>query len=186
VQTGELLEGAAAGFGKRLGAVGDRWSAPTPDDDWDIRALVNHVTGELLWLVPLLEGKTIADVGDSLDGDVLGDDPVATWDEAVAAATSVIASVDPSLTVHLSYGDRTAEEYLTEVGADVLVHTWDLARAVGGDERLDPALVDVVAAWFADVEPMWRGAGVIAERPTVPAGADAQTTLLASFGRDAT
>jgi uncharacterized protein (TIGR03086 family) len=182
---GQLLEGAASAFGSRLAAVGDRWSAPTPDDEWDVRALVNHVTGELLWLVPLLEGKTIADVGDRLEGDVLGDDPVATWDAALADASAAIASVDPSTVVHLSYGDRTAEEYTFEVGADVLVHTWDLARAVGADEGLDPALVDVVAAWFQTHEDMWRGAGVIGERPPVATGADAQTQLLAAFGRDA-
>jgi uncharacterized protein (TIGR03086 family) len=185
VRKGELLEGAAKGFGTRLAAVADRWSAPTPDDEWDVRALVNHVTGELLWLVPMLEGKTIADVGSALDGDILGDDPVTTWDDAVSAAAAAIQAVDAAATVHLSYGDRTAEEYLFEVGADVLIHTWDLARAVGADERLDPAFVDSVAAWFADVEPMWRGAGVIAERPPVPSGADAQTQLLAAFGRDA-
>lgn len=186
MRTGELLHGAASGFGSRVRAVGDRWSAPTPDDGWDVRALVNHVTGELLWLVPMLAGRTIADVGDRLDGDILGADPVATWDGAVADAAAAIEAVDPSSTVHLSYGDRTSAEYLNEVGADVLIHTWDLARAVGADERLDPALVDVVAVWFVDVEPMWRGAGVIAERPAIAADADAQTQLLAAFGRDAT
>jgi uncharacterized protein (TIGR03086 family) len=185
MRMGELLERAAVGFGARLDGVEDRWSAPTPAAEWDVRALVNHVTGELLWLVPMLEGQTIADVGDRLDGDVLGEDPVATWQGAVADASRSIAAVEPASTVHLSYGDRTAEEYLTEVGADVLIHTWDLARAVGGDDRLDAALVDAVAGWFPDVEPMWRGAGVIAERPAVPADADAQTRLLAAFGRDA-
>jgi uncharacterized protein (TIGR03086 family) len=186
VATGELLEAAATGFGSRLRAVGDRWSAPTPDDEWDVRTLVNHVTGELLWLVPMLEGKTIADVGDALDGDVLGDDPIATWDGAITVASAVIEGVDPSTTVHLSYGDRTADAYLAEVGADVLIHTWDLARAIDADDRLDPALVEAVAAWFPAVEPMWRGAGVIADRVRVPDGADAQTALLAAFGRDAT
>lgn len=183
MRMGELLEGAATGFGARLGAVGDRWSAPTPDDEWDVRALVNHVTGELLWLVPLLEGKTIADVGDRLDGDILGDDPVATWSGAVSAAKQAISAVDPAATVHLSYGDRTADEYTFEVGADVLIHTWDLARAVGADERLDAALVDAVAAWFPAQEDMWRGAGVIGERPSVSSDADSQTKLLAAFGR---
>ena len=186
MSTGELFERAAAEFSARLRDVGDRWTAPTPDADWDVRALVNHVAGEALWLSPLLEGKTIADVGGRLDGDVLGDDPVATWDLAVAEAAGVIAAVDPAATVHLSYGDRTAEEYLTEVGTDVLIHTWDLARAVGGDERLPADLVDRVAEWFPAAEEMWRGAGVIAARPEVPDGADAQTKVLAMFGRDAT
>jgi uncharacterized protein (TIGR03086 family) len=139
-----------------------------------------------VWATPLLEGRTIAEVGDRFDGDVLGADPVATWERAVADARSAIAGVDPGAAVHLSYGDRTAEEYLTEVGADVLVHTWDLARALGGDERLPADLVDRVAEWFPAAEEAWRGAGVIAARVPVPDGADAQTRLLAMFGRDAT
>ena len=40
-----------------------------------MRDLVNHVVGEDRWTVPLVEGRTIADVGSSLDGDLLGDDP---------------------------------------------------------------------------------------------------------------
>ena len=186
MSTGELFERAAAEFSARLRDVGDRWTAPTPDADWDVRALVNHVAGEALWATPLLQGSTIAEVGDRFDGDVLGADPVATWDRAVADAAAAIAAVDPSATVHLSYGDRTAEEYLTEVGTDVLIHTWDLARALGGDERLPADLVDRVAEWFPAAEEAWRGAGVIAARPAVPDDADAQTRLLAMFGRDAT
>ncbi len=69
--------------------------------------------------------------------------------------------------------------------ADHLIHAWDLARAIGADERLDPELVDACAAWFAPVEEAYRGAGAIAGRPPVPDGADAQTRLLAMFGRRA-
>lgn len=186
MSTGELFEGATSAFGTRLQAVGDRWSGPTPDAEWDVRALVNHVAGEVLWVPPLLEGKTVAEVGDRFDGDVLGADPAATWRRAVAEALAAVDAVDPGATVHLSYGDRTAAEYLTEVGADVLIHTWDLARAVQAGERLPADLVATVADWFPASEEAWRGAGVIADRVAVPEDADAQTRLLAAFGRDAT
>jgi uncharacterized protein (TIGR03086 family) len=185
MSTGELFEGATDAFASRLQAVGGRWGDPTPDDDWDVRALVNHVAGEVLWVPPMLEGKTVADVGDALDGDVLGEDPGTTWARGVREAMAAIAAVEPGATVHLSYGDRTAAEYLTEVGADVLIHSWDLARAVGGDERLPADLVETVAAWFGPVEELWRGAGVIGPRVAAPADADAQTALLAAFGRTA-
>src|SRR5215217_7216662 len=102
----ELYARAVDQFGPRVAAVGDRWPAPTPDADWDVRALVNHVLNENLWAPPLLKGMTIAEVGDRFDGDQLGDDPQATW---AAAAAASVASVrgDGALdrTVHVSFGD---------------------------------------------------------------------------------
>src|SRR6266508_2731945 len=67
-------------YGQLVQAIrDDQWNHPTPCTEWDVRVLVNHLVSENLWMPPLLEGKTIADVGDSLDGDLLGDDPKATW-----------------------------------------------------------------------------------------------------------
>src|SRR4051812_12240655 len=64
----------------------DQWDDPTPCTEWNVRALVNHVVGEELWVRPLLEGSTIEQVGDRFDGDLLGDDPVARGREASAEA----------------------------------------------------------------------------------------------------
>ena len=59
-----------------------------------MRDLVQHVVWEEEWMVPLLEGKTVAEVGDQLDGDRLGDDPVAAARSSSAAA---LASCDELL-----------------------------------------------------------------------------------------
>jgi len=183
----DLHERAVAAFGSRLLLVKpDQWAAPTPSEGWDVRALVNHVTGEDLWTPPLMAGQTIAEVGDRFDGDVLGEDPVAAYRQAAAQAVAAVREPGAlDRTVHLSFGDTPAQEYVNQLFADHLIHAWDLARAVGADERLDPDLVDACAAWFADVEEMYRAAGVIGPRPAVPDDADAQTRLLAMFGRRA-
>jgi uncharacterized protein (TIGR03086 family) len=183
----ELFRRAADEFGARVHAVApDQWDQPTPCSRWDVRTLVNHLVNEMRWMPPMFSGQTIAEVGDRLDGDLLGDRPAVAWDEAAADAVAAVRE-DGAMdrTVHLSFGDAPGSEYTMQVFADLLVHGWDLARAIGADERLDPGLVDACAAWFEGVEEAYRAGGAIGPRPQVPDGADAQTRLLASFGRAA-
>jgi uncharacterized protein (TIGR03086 family) len=178
---------AVAEFDARVRQIGDdQWQAATPDEGWCVRDLVNHLVNENLWAPPLLAGSTIAEVGDRFDGDVLGPDPEAAW---TAAATDAVRAVkdDGAMDriVHLSFGDFPGGEYTLQLFADHLIHAWDLARAIGADEHLDEELVAACATWFEPVEEAYRGAGVIAARPPVPGDADAQTVLLARFGRRA-
>ncbi|GAA3117981.1 TIGR03086 family metal-binding protein [Planomonospora alba] len=161
-----------------------QWENPTPCADWDVRTLVNHVVNESLSVPGLLAGRSAAEVGPAFEGDLLGDDPLKAFDAAAAAAAHAVGD-DGSLArvVRLSFGDVTAAEYVTELFADALIHTWDLARAIGADERLDPELVEACAAWFADAEDDYRRAGVIGDPHPAPAGADLQGRLLAAWGR---
>jgi hypothetical protein len=69
--------------------------------------------------------------------------------------------------------------------ADHLIHGWDLAQGIGGDDHLDPELVSACRAWFLDREDLYRGGGAIAERPEISVDAGEQTELLAMFGRKA-
>jgi uncharacterized protein (TIGR03086 family) len=182
-----LHQKAVEEFDARVRAVGDdQWELPTPCSDWNVRQLVNHLVYEDRWTVPLMEGSTIAEVGDRYEGDLLGDDPKGAWAES---STEAVAAVQGNgaleRMVDLSSGPTPAGEYVSQLLADHLIHAWDLARAVGADERLDPELVEACAAWFAEMEPHYRAAGAIGERPETPPGADAQTTLLAAFGRTA-
>jgi len=182
-----MLRLAVEEFGARVSQISDgQWEAGTPDTEWSVRDLVNHVVSEDLWAPPLFAGSTIGEVGDRFDGDVLGPDPQGAWQ---AASVHALAAADApgamDRTVHLSFGDFPGREYAMQLFADHLIHAWDLARAIGADERLDPELVDACTVWFAPVEEAYRSAGAIAGRPPVPDGADAQTRLLAMFGRRA-
>lgn len=173
-------------FVDRVESIGDdQWREPTPCAEWDVRALVNHVVGEDRWTAPLLGGSTIAEVGTRFDGDLLGDDPAGAASTAAAEAVAAVATHVPSGgIVHLSYGDEDMVEYVHQLATDHLIHGWDVAAATGGDTTLDPELVDAVAAWFDEREELYRGAGMIAPRVEVTTD-DAQTRLLAAFGRPA-
>lgn len=180
-----MFRGAVEEFGARVRQIGDhQWQTATPDEDWSVRDLVNHVVAEDLWAPPLLAGSTITEVGDRFDGDVLGTEPQASWAAASAEAVRAVEQ-DGALNriVHLSFGDFPGHEYALQLFADHLIHAWDLARAIGADERLDAGLVATCATWFDAVEDAYRSAGAIAARRPVPAETDAQTMLLARFGR---
>jgi uncharacterized protein (TIGR03086 family) len=165
------------------GVKDEQWTEATPCTDWDVRALVNHVVGEELWTRPLVEGSTIEEVGDRFDGDVLGGDPQSTAVKAAEDAAAAVEERAPSGgLVHLSFGDTPVDEYVMQLTADHLVHSWDLAAATGQDRDLDPELVDHVAGWFADREELYRGAGAVGPRSA--AGEDPQSRLLSAFGRD--
>jgi uncharacterized protein (TIGR03086 family) len=178
---------AVAEADARVQQIGDhQWQAATPDEDWCVRDLVNHLAGEDLWAPPLLAGSTIGEVGDRFEGDVLGPDPKAAWTAAAAEAVRAVeADGAMDRIVHLSFGDFPGGEYTLQLFADHLIHAWDLARAIGADEHLDEQLVACCATWFEATEEAYRSAGAIAARPPVPGDADAQTLLLARFGRRA-
>ena len=161
----------------------DQWQSPTPCSEWTVRDLVNHVTSEDLWTTALLEGRTIEEVGSSLDGDLLGDEPVArSIDAAKEATTSVAERLPRGGTVPLSFGDTDVAEYVWQLAADHLIHSWDLSAATGTDRRLDPVLTAGVARWFAEREEMNRDAGAVGARAISHGGP--QADLLATFGRD--
>ena len=81
-------------------------------------------------------------------------------------------------------GKQTFEQAMDRFGSpDVVIHQWDLARATGLDEHLDP---DDVHAIFEAMEPMdemMRANGVFGPKVEPPPGADEQTRLLAFMGR---
>jgi uncharacterized protein (TIGR03086 family) len=162
----------------------DQWSAATPCADWDVRALVNHLVYEARWVPPMLKGRTIEQVGDRFDGDLLGADPKTAYDDALGGARTAIKEPGAGeQTVHLSYGDTPAHEYLAQLTCDFVVHACALARGLGADDSLDPDMVQWVDEIARPQAAMLAASGLFDPPVDVPDDADAQTKLLALFGR---
>jgi uncharacterized protein (TIGR03086 family) len=181
----ELFERAIDGFAKHVHRTTDaQWHDPTPDTEWDVRMLTNHVTVEQLWVPPLIGGSTVEQVGDRFDGDQLGDDPIATWDAASEASVKAFRS-GLDRTVSLASGERPAAEYCWEMTVDALIHSWDLARGIHADDTLDPELSQLVYDRTLPMAEQLQDSGLFA--PPVPVADDSslQVRLLAIFGRDA-
>ncbi len=169
------------------GTGADQWELPTPCDDWKVRELTNHIVSGNFWAGELMAGKTIPEVGDRLDGDVLGDDPLATYDEsAKVAAAAFLAPGAMEASAAVSYGPVPGEVYGGHRFIDVLIHGWDLASATGQDTTLDPELVEMSWAVVTPQMELLVGSGMFGDGSVKPpAGADRETALLAALGRRA-
>jgi uncharacterized protein (TIGR03086 family) len=181
----DLHRRALAATGRVVAGISaDQLDLGTPDADWDVRALLNHLVAGNLWAAELAAGRTIEQVGDRLDGDVVGADPAAAYDRSAAAAAAVFeapGALDAPCSV--SYGPVPGSVYAGHRFVDVLIHGWDLADATGQDTRLEAGLVDACTRILEPQVEAFRAAGVIGPAvPTAPA-ASPQTKLLATLGR---
>ena len=162
------------------GVAPDAWDLPAPVDGWVARDVVRHLVE---WLPAFLDGATGITVpaGPSVD-----DDPVGAWRAQTEAVQQLLD--DP--------GVAEAEYDLPHIGrmplgqaidmiytSDVFLHRWDLARATGQDETLDPDKCAIMLEGMLPMDEVLRQSGQYGPRVDVPDDADVQTKLIAFIGR---
>ena len=180
-ETADRYGTVAAGFTSRVGGVASRqWSSPTPCPDWTVQDLIAHVVGVQRAVMARL------DDAESVAVDPDGDLP-AQWREASDAVGEALGDdARASKVVGGMFGEQSFESLVGRmVCADLLVHSWDLARATNQDETLDPAAVSKAAAFLAPLDEAMRAPGGFAARIEPSTEADDQTRLLNFCGRRA-
>jgi uncharacterized protein (TIGR03086 family) len=172
----------AADFTDEVAAVpasDPRWAGPSPCPDWDAAGIVSHMVDTHTMFFGFIDRPMPA-------GPAVADDPLGAWthvrDEMQAALD------DPSVASQEfdGFAGRTRWETAVDrfISGDVLVHRWDLGRALGGNPQLDPDEVRRVAAGFEGIpEEMLRSGGAFGPAVEPPADADEQERFLAYLGR---
>ena len=182
-----LFDRAVDEFDRRVRSISDdQWDNATPCTEWSVRDLVNHVVYEDLWAPGLLAGKTIEEIGgmDAFGGDRLGEEPKKAWTEAANEARNAVHRDGAmEITTHLSFGDVPGSVYTAQLLSDHVIHAWDLARGIEGDEELDQELVEYVYGEMLPHAASLSQSGAYAGRVEVPDDADVQTKLLGLVGR---
>lgn len=170
----------AAAFTEKVRGTAD-WDAPAPVEGWTARDVVGHLTE---WLASFLSAGADVDLPRGADVAI---DPVDAWRvhaDAVQAlldapATSARKLANPQL--RKLPLDVAIDRFYT---VDVFMHTWDLARATGQNDRLDPAFCAELLAGMEPMEDVMRSSAQYGPRVAVPEGADVQDRLFGFIGRD--
>ncbi len=164
-------------FDKRVQAApASAWGNASPCEGWTARDVVVHVGNNLKGVTASLTGTERTQI----EAD---DDIVSAWSATRTAFAAALNSADLSASINGPFGPMPAADLLGRLIAnDVLVHTWDLARAVGGDERLDEEMVRGAYSGMKPMDEMIRRPGVFGPKITVDS-ADLQTEFLAFLGR---
>jgi len=171
----------ASGFTARVeGVSADGWDAPAPVEGWVARDVVRHLVE---WFPAFLESGTGIELpsGPSVD-----EDPAGAWATQRDAIQALLD--DPAGEGRVLSNPHLGEVPLPQAidsfyTADVFMHTWDLARATGQDETLDPETCRAMYEGMLPMDDVLRASGQYGPRVPVPDDSDPQTLLLAFIGR---
>jgi len=167
----------------------DQLSTPIPADwgfaeGFTLRDLLGRHAYDEAWVPDVLALKTADEVGTRWDGDLLGDDPIGSYDELndVATEAAMRDDLDPAATVHFTYGDFSLAEGLVHLSVYRAFQAWSIAKLVGLEFSLPEGVVE---GMYDEVLPHvdeWRSMGVFPPEVEAPEGADRETALLAKVG----
>jgi uncharacterized protein (TIGR03086 family) len=180
-QTAERYRRAAGRFTRRAGEVPDgAWERPAPCAGWVARDVVRHLVE---WIPAFFDaaGGPALPAGPPVD-----DDPVAAWTTMSDGIQSLLD--DPEAAARpVSHPRAGSHRFDDAVGmfvlGDVVLHTWDLARATGLDDTLDADLVHDLLVGMEPMDEVLRASGQYGPKIEVPADADEQSRLIAFTGR---
>ena len=161
------------------GVAPGAWERPAPPEGWVARDVVRHL---LEWFPAFLQGSA----GIALPPGPSVDDPAGAWRAQTDAVQALLD--DPAVAERehdLPHLGRMALGAAVDriYTPDVFVHRWDLARATGQDETLDPQRCADMLAGMLPMDEALRQSGHFGPRVEVPEDADVQTKLLAFLGR---
>jgi uncharacterized protein (TIGR03086 family) len=158
----------------------DKWEARSPCEQWRARDVVAHVVQGHRGVIAGVRGGESEPLG-------ADEDPRQAWEKASRAIDEITGDVKAlAKEIDGPTGKMPAGEIIGRfVTMDLLVHTWDLARAVGADERLDEESVRHAYKALKPMDAMIRQPNVFGPKLEPPLGADLQTEFLYFLGRRA-
>jgi uncharacterized protein (TIGR03086 family) len=170
-------ETAAAGFAAVLAQCPSALDGASPCQDWTAQDVITHVLDGTAHFTASF-GGTVPEIPDDADLPTR----YAALKTALADAARTPGALDAMVPSPIG-GDVPASVMLGIYTSDTLIHTWDLARAIGVEVELDADLLQRSWDGIIPIESMVRRPGVFGPAVEVPDDAPFQDRAMAFFGR---
>jgi uncharacterized protein (TIGR03086 family) len=162
---------------RRVAAItASQWGMPTPCTEWNVKDVVVHLVEGSRMSRRLLEGAS-AEEARAVFGADHGADLGAELDVALSAEMGAFEGPTSleMMVHHPAAGDIPGSVMYGFRTGDYLLHSWDIARATGGDEDLPQ---DLVARTWEGLQPMAPFIGEVGVFGTGPSGTIAENAPL--------
>jgi len=169
---------AASTLAARIAGTTD-WDVPTPVKEWRARDVVQH-------LIDWFPGF-IANGSDERLDDVDGADPGKAWQSRAAAVQAILDDPARAGSPYKSrmFGTLRLEDAIDRFYTpDIVMHTWDLARATGQDDTMPRDEVRGMFAGMSQMADSIRSSGQFGDQQPVDDDAPLQDRFIAFIGRD--
>ena len=175
----EDYETAASGFAGVLAKCGDDLSMPSPCEGWTAQDVVDHVMGGPAYYATAWGGQApeVADDADRATRYSAESQALAETCRKPGVLEQMVASPmggDGKIPAGMMFGILTS---------DTLIHTWDLARAVGVEPELDQDLLQRTWDGLRPMEQMLRRPEVFGPPVEIDEAAPLEDRAMAWFGR---
>lgn len=160
-----------------------QFGSSTPCVEWTVQNLINHALGVQHFAQSVLAPGSGATPGGDVNAPLPAEGAAAALDSITTDVLATLRSIDLSATVETPFGAMPGGQFIMVPIADMIIHTWDVAKATGQNTTLDAGLAETGYNVMTGVAETGRANGAFGPEITVPGTASFQERMLGLSGR---
>ena len=166
------------------GVTAAQLSTSTPCTEWTVQSLINHALAVQVFGTSVFSKASpdMASMG-NVDHALPSEGAEAAFKSITDTTLAALKRADLEDTVETPFGAMPGGNFIMIPITDMIIHSWDLAKATGQDSTIDNALAELGIQVLTPALAGGREGGFFGPEVIVPASASAQDRLLGLSGR---
>jgi len=181
----EAYQGAVQQINKVMTAVAaNQLESSTPCADWNVQSVINHALAVQKFANGVLSGSEVdGSIMSNVSHPIPSEGASAALKEITDTTLATLKTIDMTAVVQTPFGEMPGGQFIMVPIADMIIHTWDLAKSTGQDTTLDAGLAELGFNVMVNVAEGGRKMGAFGAEVSVPESASFQDRMLGLSGR---